>query len=118
MKNILPAIGAFALLAACVSLSAVTATVTVTFDPGAGNPAGVEHYVEQKQGTNWVEKAKGAAAPLVFTAPNVTPGTPIVVRVKSRLPGVPGSDSAPTAEASAVVPLSAPTNIGIILTVQ
>lgn len=121
MKTILSLIAAVLLVACVTKLSAVTATVTVRFDPGAGNPANVEHYVQRNTGTTaapvWTEVVKGTTDPLIFTAPNVMPGTVITVRVKSRLPGIAGSDSAPTNEASAVIPLNAPTNATILLPV-
>lgn len=100
----------------CITLHAVTARIEVSFDANA-NPAGTEFFVEQKVGATYTEVAKGAVSPVVFTLPNVPPGTTVTVRVKARLPSVPGSDSAPTADASGIVPLNAPKNISLAITV-
>lgn len=117
MNKALIALAAVAVLFGCAKLIAVPATVTVSFDASPDNPANVEHFVERRVGATWVEVAKGPSAPLVFTL-DVTPGTQVTARVKSRIPGVAGSESAASNEASAVVPLKAPANVGIILAVQ
>lgn len=91
----------------------MTATVTASFTPN-GNPAGTEYFVEQKQGaTSYVEVAKGPASPLVFTVANATVGSTMTFRIRARLPAVPGSASAPSNEASSVVPLNSPGSFSV-----
>lgn len=116
MKKLLSILTAILFAACAVRLCAVTATVTTSFDANA-NPAATEFFVEQKVGAGFVEVAKGLSSPLTFTLPNVPPGTTVTVRVKARLPGVPGSDSAASPEASAIVPLNAPKTVGVVIVV-
>lgn len=118
MKKILSFILAAVLLFGCIQLSAVTANVTVNFTPSPENPANIEHFVEREVGGTWAEIAKGPTAPLTATIQNIQPGTVIRVRVRSRLWDQPGTESAPSNEAAVVVPPKAPSNVGIILTVQ
>ncbi len=101
-------VGAALLLAACVSLTGAT------FAAPADNPAGAEYVIERKQGDSFVEVAKGPASPLVFTT-EVAPGSVITVRLRARLPDVPGSESAPSSEQSAVVPLLTPNVTGVVI---
>lgn len=96
---------------------AATGTATSTFDAN-GNPATSEFFLEQKGGTavapTWTEVAKGTASPIVFTLTNPIVGSTVTFRVRARTPGVPGSTSGPSNEASAVVPNFSPKNLTIV----
>lgn len=105
------------LFTTCAFAQAASGTATTSFDVN-GNPANTEYFIEQKGGTTaaptWVEIAKGTASPIVVTLTNPTVGQLLTFRVRARTPGVAGSASGPSNEASATVPNISPKNFTIV----
>lgn len=103
----------FALLAAPL----FAAKVTVTFD-GQNPPGTVEYFVEQKEGTAWIEKVKGPASPLVYDVDAPT-GTVLTVRVRARLlngQGVSPSSNEVTGYVPPKMPAGAKVEVALIYT--
>lgn len=79
---------------------AVEARVEVSFVADPANGPQTEYVVEQKEGAEWKEVAKGPASPITYTLPAVRVGDLITARVRARLIAAPTKVTNPSNETS------------------